>query len=116
MTVVAHQRCLNHDEREAVARCPECRQYFCRECITEHEERVVCASCLKKLASAAVPPRRQAWDVWPAAQIAGGLVIAWVVFYFAGEALLALPAEFHDDRLWQSRVMSTFDGSLPDDE
>jgi hypothetical protein len=46
MTAVAHQRCLHHHEREAVARCPECGHYFCRECITEHDERVICASCL----------------------------------------------------------------------
>jgi len=46
---LAYQRCLNHTFREAVARCPECGHYFCRECITEHEDRVVCASCLRKL-------------------------------------------------------------------
>ena len=36
--------------REAVARCPECTQFFCRECITEHDDRVLCSACLKKLA------------------------------------------------------------------
>ena len=44
-----HQRCFNHAGREAVARCPECGQFFCRECITEHEDRVLCSACLKKL-------------------------------------------------------------------
>ncbi|MBT8374528.1 MAG: rhomboid family protein, partial [Deltaproteobacteria bacterium] len=35
MKDLALQRCNNHGQREAVARCPKCRRYFCRECITE---------------------------------------------------------------------------------
>ena len=45
-----HQsRCLNHPDREAIARCPECKHYFCQECITEHDHRILCAACIKKL-------------------------------------------------------------------
>ena len=51
------QRCFNHAGREAVARCPECSRYFCRECISEHRGRVVCAGCLASL-SATVKERR----------------------------------------------------------
>lgn len=50
MPALIHQRCFNHATREAVARCPECSQFFCRECITEHDDRVICSACLKKLA------------------------------------------------------------------
>ena len=46
--LLAHQRCFNHATREAVARCPECHHFFCRECITEHDDRVLCTGCLKK--------------------------------------------------------------------
>ena len=46
---VAARTCKIHPAREAVARCPECSSYYCRECITEHEFRMVCASCLAKL-------------------------------------------------------------------
>jgi hypothetical protein len=116
MTAVAHQRCLHHPEREAVARCPECGQFFCRECITEHDERVICAACLKKLAQAEARPARSSWDVWPAVQIVGGLAVAWAVFYYAGETLLDLPAEFHDDQLWQARLTHTLQGRTSDDE
>src|SRR5438132_254763 len=52
MEILARQRCLNHLNREAVARCPECKRFFCRECVTEHEDRLICAACLKKLAKA----------------------------------------------------------------
>jgi len=42
-------RCLNHPDREAIARCPECKHYFCQECITEYEHRILCAACIKTL-------------------------------------------------------------------
>ncbi|MEA3207417.1 MAG: hypothetical protein QOE70_474 [Chthoniobacter sp.] len=114
MTAVALQRCLHHEEREAVARCAQCGQFFCRECITEHDERIICAPCLKKLAEAGARARRQPWNLWPAAQLAGGFLLAWVVFYLAGLMLLSLPDEFHNDRLWQERVINAFQGD--DDE
>ena len=44
MEDLVHQRCFNHMLREAVACCPECRRYFCRECVTEHEDKVLCAA------------------------------------------------------------------------
>ncbi|MFN7139481.1 MAG: rhomboid family protein, partial [Limisphaerales bacterium] len=49
MQNLTQQHCLNHFTREAAARCPECKQFFCRECITEHDDRVICAGCLRKL-------------------------------------------------------------------
>ena len=52
------QRCFNHAAREAVARCPACGHYFCRECITEHDDRVICAACLRKLARVPLLQRR----------------------------------------------------------
>jgi hypothetical protein len=48
MQDLTHQRCYHHQFREAVARCPECGRFFCRECITEHADKVLCASCLGK--------------------------------------------------------------------
>ena len=47
MTALAHQRCFNHALREAAARCPGCGNFFCRECVTEHDDRVLCAACLE---------------------------------------------------------------------
>lgn len=40
-----HKRCFNHAEREATARCPVCTRDFCRECVTEHDHRMLCRSC-----------------------------------------------------------------------
>ena len=62
MAALLANRCLHHPVREAVARCPECGQFFCRECITEHEDRVVCSSCLKRL-TAKKETKRRALDL-----------------------------------------------------
>jgi hypothetical protein len=101
MPDVSRQRCFNHYQREAVARCPECGQFYCRECITEHEDRVICAACLRKLA--ARPPRRRrvfAW-VFRFGQCALGVMVLWFFFYLVGEQLLAIPASFHEGTVWQ---------------
>jgi hypothetical protein len=82
------QRCWNHDTREAVCRCPNCGRSFCRECVTEHEARLLCAPCLNKL-SRAQPARKSGLrHLLPAAMALSGILLAWIVFYGAGEALL----------------------------
>jgi len=101
MQNLAHQRCFNHAGREAVARCPECGQYFCRECITEHDDRVVCAACLKNLTRQPLVRRTPLVRLLRLAQCALGVLIAWFFFFLIGEGLLKLPASFHEGTLWQ---------------
>ena len=103
---LAHQRCFNHAEREAVARCPECRRYFCRECITEHDDRIICAACLRKIARVPLTERRGFAGVIRLSQCLFGLMVAWLFFYLIGETLLRLPDSFHEATLWQK---SSFD-------
>jgi len=105
---VAH-RCQHHPLREAVARCPVCSDFFCRECITEHDDRVICAACLKKLVHAPERRVRRSISLWPVAQGAGGLFLAWIVLYMAGRLLLAVPDEFHEDGLWQQKLLQFFE-------
>ncbi len=101
MQNLAHQRCFNHAAREAVARCPECGQCFCRECITEHDDRVVCAACLKILTQQP-PTRRTVFARFlRLARCAFGILIAWFFFFLIGESLVKLPATFHEGTLWQ---------------
>lgn len=101
MPSLAHQRCFNHVAREAVARCPECGYCFCRECITEHEDRVVCAVCLKKLARQPLRRHTAFARVWRLARCALGVIIAWFFFFLIGDALLRVPTSFHEGTLWQ---------------
>jgi len=101
MRDLAYQRCLNHAEREAVARCPGCGQFFCRECITEHDDRVICANCLRKLARVPLLQRRGFVGALRVGQCLLGLLVVWFFFYLVGESLLALPTSFHEGTLWQ---------------
>ncbi|MDY6854110.1 MAG: rhomboid family protein [Thermodesulfobacteriota bacterium] len=102
MEDLSHQCCYNHELREAVARCPECSNYFCRECITEHDDRVLCASCLNDLLiNPGSPPPRLNYITQIALSLFGILTL-WVFFYYLGQALLLLPSSFHEGTLWQT--------------
>ena len=101
MPTLTHQRCFNHAGREAVARCPECRQFFCRECVTEHDDRVVCSACLKKLAGVPFVKRPGFLKVLRLAQCGLAILVAWFFFFLIGELLLKIPASFHEGAIWQ---------------
>ena len=100
MSSLAAQRCLHHDDREAVCRCPGCHDYFCRECVSEHGGRLLCAVCLARLSHAqiaVVAPQKWLTLVWTAL----GLIFLWLCFYMAGWAVvryresLPLPEAIH---------------------
>jgi hypothetical protein len=92
---LSRQRCFNHARREAAGRCTECRRYFCRECITEHEGRLSCAACLRRSAGKSRAAGKAIGVVMEIALAAGALLTAWLVFYAIGEWLIGLPSEFH---------------------
>ncbi len=100
MESLVHQRCLNHALREAVARCPVCRQFYCRECITEHGDPVICAACLRKISRPTLVRRFRLAGLLRLAQGAVGILLAWLFFYWVGQGLLALPSAFHDGSIW----------------
>jgi hypothetical protein len=101
MHPLASQRCFNHAQREAVARCPQCGHCLCRECITEHDDRVICAACLRNVAQARPRQRRAFASITQLCQCLLGLVAAWFFFYLIGEGLLALPTSFHENTVWK---------------
>jgi hypothetical protein len=83
------RRCRNHPSREAAGRCPECGFFFCRECVTEHEDRILCSDCLRRKALAS-GHRGRGWLRRIAAVLsaAAGLAIAWLFFFLLGRGLL----------------------------
>ena len=101
MPNLVHQRCFNHATREAVARCPECAQFFCRECITEHDDRVICSACLKQLARVPLLRRPGFARLLQLGQGLLGVLVAWFFFYLIGTTLAGLPTAFHEGTLWQ---------------
>ena len=101
MDDLLHQRCFNHMLREAVARCPECRRYFCRECVTEHEDKVLCAACLAHKIDPAAFRLKRFSGVTRMIHFLLGSMLIWIFFYYVGQLLLALPSSFHEGTLWQ---------------
>lgn len=102
MNDLIHQRCFNHRAREAVARCPECRRFFCRECITEHADRVLCSTCLQKVLAPRTERLRTFKFFFALIQCFIGIILAWLFFFYLGQLLLLLPDSFHNGTLWQS--------------
>lgn len=100
-TSLSEQRCLRHFEREAVARCPECGYFFCRECITEHEDRVLCADCLAKILRLSEKRSSALTQIASALFSLAGIAVAWLFFYFAGDLLARAPASFHEGTVWE---------------
>ena len=99
---IVNERCSIHVSREAVAVCPECRRFFCRECVTEHEDRIICASCLKKKIAAPDRGRLRFINLLRMGQGIIGIFIIWIFFYFIGQILVSIPSSFHEGTVWKS--------------
>lgn len=86
---VIQQRCWNHSVRGAVCRCPVCQRPFCRECVSEHDSRLLCAMCIK--ASVATLGRRGsrpfAYLLLPALALASTLLV-WATFFSLGQIIM----------------------------
>lgn len=93
---LAQSRCFQHVSREAVARCPQCERFYCRECVTEHEGRMICRSCLDELLKEETVSTGGFFKAARGWCLAGaGYVFAVYVFYEIGQALLRIPSQFH---------------------
>ncbi len=90
MTAAIQHRCWNHESREAVCQCPECGRSFCRECVTEHQSRLLCAACLARLARPSTPGSAASRNLSSTGMLLGGLFLAWLLFFGAAEGILAL--------------------------
>jgi hypothetical protein len=101
-TALIAQRCANHPVREAVARCPECHGFFCRECIIEHDDRVICSACLKRITVKVRAKKRRVGFLLRPAQLAFGLLLAWLFFYCVGRVLISIPPAYHEGAVWQT--------------
>jgi hypothetical protein len=94
VTSLVDRRCWHHPAREAVVRCPECRRFYCRECATEHAGRMMCAGCVARLAGGPGVRRHRLRGVLWSASALGGLLLAWLLFYYLGVMLARIPSDF----------------------
>jgi hypothetical protein len=103
MADLARERCRNHPNREAVARCPECGHFFCRECVTEHDNRMLCNACLLRT-TLGDKPASSRWRKRLGLMVFGclGFLLLWGAFYLIGQGLLAIPSSFHEGTIWRS--------------
>jgi hypothetical protein len=84
------QRCWNHEAREAACRCPACGRSYCRECVSEHEGRLLCAACLSGVTAGLEPDGGRWRKLGPAAMIAAAILLAWLTYWAAGESVMAV--------------------------
>jgi hypothetical protein len=101
MSTLIRQTCFVHRQREAAARCPECARFFCRECVTEHEGRVLCVGCLARVNERAGESRLRLGWLWRAGQVTAALFLAWIFFYWLGGLLLRIPPDVHEGIYWE---------------
>jgi hypothetical protein len=100
MPVLRDSQCLRHPDRSAVARCRSCAQAFCRECVVEHEYRLMCADCLRR--EAGRPGDRAGRVPWAAlAQWVSAVCVVWVMWYGVASAWRRVPSAVHDGLIWQ---------------
>ena len=98
-------RCARHPGREAAARCAACGLVFCRECVSEHGGRFLCASCLGKITAAEhdarAKQRRARARIKSALAVIAGAAWLWLCFYFTGLLIEMLPRDFHEGTIWR---------------
>jgi hypothetical protein len=84
------QRCWNHEAREAASRCPACGRSYCRECVSEHEGRLLCAACLSGVTGGRGAGAGRVGKLAAAAMIAAAILLAWLTYWVAGESVMAV--------------------------
>jgi hypothetical protein len=101
MKDLSNQRCYHHQRREAVVRCPDCQRFFCRECVTEHSDRMLCAQCLARVTDKG-QKRAAVWVRGLLMMVQGtfGFLLLWYAFYLVGLMLLSIPDSFHEGTIW----------------
>jgi hypothetical protein len=91
-----HARCLFHPLREAAAKCPHCGGTFCRECVTDEDDKLACPPCLRRLMHPPAPAPSTGRGLRQA--IAGAVALACLMaLFFALMHWRANTAEVHLD-------------------
>ncbi len=100
---LSNSRCFHHASREAAVCCPECRRFFCRECVSDFEERLLCDSCIRNFQEKKNNNSKSNKRFVSLLGIISGLFICVFTFYCLGQILFAIPNKFHDGSAWHAQ-------------
>jgi hypothetical protein len=108
------QRCWNHEAREAACRCPACGRSYCRECVSEHEGRLLCAACLGLVVARSEQTSGGLGKLAPPGMIAAGILLAWLIYWAAGAGLIGLIRRIEQEPAATSSSESNSESSSAD--
>ncbi len=98
------RRCARHPAREAAVRCPGCGEFFCRECVVEHGGKLLCSTCVARVAGVREERRHRLAALRRTGSAAAATLVLWGLFYWVGSTLLKIPPDFHDGTIWKKIV------------
>lgn len=88
-------KCQNHTSREAVAKCPICQHYYCRECVTEHNNQFICVGCLSTQQTGVNNSKNSFFTVFKLILFSIFTILtSWYFFQIIGSLLLKIPSSF----------------------
>jgi hypothetical protein len=88
MPSLALERCFHHETREAVCRCPECRRFFCRECVVPFDGRLLCATCIARANEPPLISEKRSSSSGQMLLGVAALVFIWIAYYCLGWMIL----------------------------
>lgn len=94
------EKCWNHASREAACRCPLCNRSYCRECVTEHENRFLCAACLRTRSGASAR-RREFHLPWTSVAVLSSFLLVWLLFFVTSQ-ILSFGSDHATRAVWQA--------------
>ena len=89
------RRCRRHPARDAAARCVECGGDYCRECVSEHDGRLLCVTCLEKAAKGGEKDAPRSGGARRLLTAGVAALILWLLFYSLGIALVQTSIDGH---------------------
>ncbi len=98
---LTRKRCVNHSHREAAAKCPECNKFYCRECVTEHENKVLCATCLASDFSENKDKSINLKFLKHILIFLFSFLLLWLLYYYFGQLLLTISPDVHEGYFWE---------------
>jgi len=90
MPELSNIRCQNHIEREAAAICMKCQNYFCKECITEYDDKMLCKNCIDDLLKKNKTTHRKKINLKQFFAIITTTLFLWIIFYSSGKFLISI--------------------------